>query len=129
MNYLIQELNYFPVTLGSLTLYLSGCQLSGSSTLKEAGTPDGSAVLAGYWKQGCRLKLKGKLSPQFTTEQIILHLTQNMLVQQNFVLGKLSFPDSMLCGYTLSEQQDTPELSLLFYCPASPILVQEASSA
>lgn len=125
MNYLIQELKNFPVTLGSLTLYLSGCQLSGSSTLKESGTADGSTVLTGYWKQGCRLKLKGKLSPNLTTEQIILQLTQTMLVRQNFILGSLSFPDSMLCGYTLSEQQDTPELSLLFYCPASPVPVQE----
>ncbi len=129
MNYLIQKLKNFPVTFGSLTLFLSGCQFSGSSTLKESGTADGTTVLSGYWKQGCRLKLKGKLPPETSPEQVILHLTENMLVPQDFVLGSLSFPDAMLCGYTLTEQQDTPELSLLFYCPSSPLPVQEENPA
>jgi len=125
MSYLIQNLKYFPVTLDTLTICLSDCQISGSSTLKETCAADGSTVLTGIWKQGSRIKLKGRLSPDISPEQVLLHLTQNMLVSQTFTLGSLSFSNARLCGYTLSEQQNTPELSLLFYCPQNPQLIQE----
>ncbi|MBR1527942.1 MAG: hypothetical protein IJ642_01420 [Oscillospiraceae bacterium] len=129
MSYLIQKRKYFPVTFDTLTIFLSDYQISGSSTLKESCTADGSAVLTAYWKQGSRLKLKGKLSPDLSPEQVLLHLLQNMLTPQTFTLGSLSFSNARLCGYTLAEQQDTPELSLLFYCPEAPSLIQEEPSA
>ncbi|MBE6875139.1 MAG: hypothetical protein E7496_00165 [Ruminococcus sp.] len=120
MSYIIQNLKQFPVTFGTLTLYLSGYQLSGSSTLRETGASDGSAVLAGYWPQGIRLKLKGKLPPDITPEQAVYALSQNLLAEQTLTLGTLSFQNARLCGYTVSDQQDTPELILLFYCPKNP---------
>lgn len=126
MSYILQELKCFPISLGGLTICLSGYQLSGSSTLKEAGAADGSVVLSGYWEQGIRLKLKGRLSPDHSPENVILALTQNMLIAQTCTIGKLSFQNAMLCGYTLSDQQDTPEIQLLFYCPENPILQEDA---
>ena len=125
MSYVIQNLKHFPVTFGTLTVYLSGYQLSGSSTLKETGASDGSAVLAGYWPHGSRLKLKGKLPPDITPEQVIYALSQNLLTAQNLVLGNLTFQNARLCGYTVSDQQDTPEILLLFYCPQTPSLTEE----
>ncbi|MBR1555903.1 MAG: hypothetical protein IJ644_11015 [Oscillospiraceae bacterium] len=128
MSYIIQNLKQFPVTFGTLTLYLSGYQLSGSSTLKETGASDGSSVLAGYWPQGIRLKLKGKLAPDVTPEQTVYALSQNLLSQRTLTLGTLSFQNARLCGYTVSDQQDTPELLLLFYCPENPTLIQGGNS-
>lgn len=127
MSYLIQQLKSFPVTLGELTIYLSGFQLSGSSTLRESGTADGSLVLSGCYEQGIRLKLKGKLSPDIPPEEVIQAFTQNMLIAQSLTLGKLIFQNAMLSGYTLTAQQDVPEIQLLFYCPEKP--VQEDSDA
>ncbi len=129
MSYIIQKSKRFPVTLGTLTIYLSGYQLSGSSTLKETGAADGALVLAGCWGQGMRLKLKGRISPDYSAEQIISALAENLLVKQNIALGTLTFQNAMLCGYTLAEQQDIPELSLLFYCPSNPVLPQEETAS
>ncbi len=126
MNYLIQNLKSFPLTFGNLTLCLSGYQLSETSALSESGAADGSSVLSGYWKKGCRLKLKGRLSPSYTPETVIFTLAQNMLTEQTLSLGSLSFSHALLCGYSVTEQQDTPELVLLFYCPESPS-IQEAT--
>ena len=120
MSYIIQNLKQFPVTFGTLTLYLSGYQLSETSAVREAGAADGTNVLAGFWKKGCRLKLKGKLAPSHTPETVISALAQNMLAEQTLSLGSLSFANAMLCGYSVTEQQDTPELILLFYCPKNP---------
>lgn len=128
MSYVIQNLKTFPIVLGNVTIYLSGCQFSASSTLKETGTADGSFVLAGYWKQGCRIKLTGKLPPDISPEQVIYQLTQIMHVKQTVTLGKLSYTNAMLCGYTLTEKQDVPELSVLFYCPENPTLIQGGNS-
>ena len=124
MSYLLQNLRQFPVHLGTITIYLSGCQISGTSTIKETGTSDGSLALAGCWPQGSRLKLKGKLPPDISPEKIIYYLTQIMLLKQTITLGKLSYPNAMLSGYPLSEQQDTPELTMLFYCPENPSLLE-----
>jgi hypothetical protein len=124
MNCIIQKLKDFPVTIGTVTLHLSGCQISGSSTLKESGTADGDFILSGYWKQGSRLKLKGRLSPADSPEQILIQLVTNLLQKRTLILGNLSFTNAMLCGYTLSEQQDIPEVSLLFYCPDTPTLIE-----
>lgn len=120
MSYIIQNLKQFPVTFGTLTLYLSEYQLSGNSTLTETGASDGSAVLAGYWLHGIRLKLKGKLPPDISPEQAVYTLSQNLLAEQTLTLGTLSFQNARLSGYTVSEQQDTPEILLLFYCPKKP---------
>jgi len=128
LSYVVQNLKAFPVILGNFTVCLSGCQLSASSTLKESGTADGSFVLSGYWKQGFRLKLTGKLPPDIPPEQVIFQLSQIMLVKQTVTLGKLSYTNAMLCGYTLSEKQDIPELSVLFYCPDAPALIEEVNS-
>ena len=124
MSYIIQNLKSFPVTIGTLTVYLSGCQISGSSTIKESGTADGSFVVSGYWQQGSRLKLKGKLAPSVAPEQVIIQIFQNMMQKRTLLLNTLSFTNAMLCGYTLSEQEDTPELTLLFYCPDTPTLIE-----
>ena len=129
MSYVVQNLKTFPVILGNITIYLSGCQLSASSTLKEAGTADGSCVLTGYWPQGCRIKLNGRLTPDVQPETVIYQLTQMMLLKQTVTLGKLSYTNAMLCGYTLSEKQDVPELSILFYCPDNPVLIQEVNAS
>lgn len=128
MSYVIQKLKEFPVQFGSLILFLSGYQLSGNSTIRENGTPDGKTVLSGYWGHGIRLKLKGRISPDQSIEKIILALSQNLLKEQNFILDKLSFQNAMLCNYTLTDEQDTPEISLLFYCPENPVIQEEISS-
>ena len=127
MSYLIQKLKGFPITFGTLTLSLSGYQLSETSAIREAGAADGATVLAGFWKKGCRLKLKGKLAPSHTSETVISTLAQNMLAEQTLSLGSLSFTHAMLCGYSVTEQQDTPELILLFYCPESPTVQEESA--
>lgn len=128
MSYVVQNVKAFPVILGNVTIYLSSCQFSASSTLKEAGTADGSFVLAGYWKQGCRIKLNGKLTPDIQPEQAMFLLTNMMHVKQTVTLGKLSYTNAMLCGYTLTEKQDIPELSIIFYCPDNPTFIQGGST-
>ena len=81
-------------------------------------------MVSGYWQQGSRLKLKGKLAPSVAPEQVIIQIFQNMMQKRTLLLNTLSFTNAMLCGYTLSEQEDTPELTLLFYCPDTPTLIE-----
>ena len=128
MSLILQTLKNFPVTIGNLTLYLSGFQMTENSALSESGTADGSTVLSGYWPKGIRLTLKGRIAPAFSAEEILYTLSQNMLTEQILNIRNLQFQKAMLCGYTLSENQDTPELSLIFYSSAKPLLLLEESA-
>lgn len=124
MSFLIQHLKNFPVQIGDILIYLSGYQISQSSSLKESGTTDGENLLTACWETGIRLKLKGRIAPNKTPEQVIYALTQAMLTSQNLVLQNLRFPDAMLCGYTVADNQETPEISVLFYINQKPVPVQ-----
>lgn len=125
MSFVIQNLKKFPVQIGELIINLSGYQISESSSLKESGTADGSNILTGCWEKGMRLKLDGKIAPDKTPEQVIYALSQAMLVSQEFAIRDLVFYDAMLCGYTVKENQETPEISLLFYTNKKPVLMQD----
>ena len=126
-NYLLQEMKSFPVSFGELELFLSGFQLSGSASLKETGAANGETILSGFWKKGTRLKLTGNLPPDLQTEKLIQALNNYMLEKTNFTLGKLTFPNAMLCSYLLTDGQDIPEIQLIFYCPEKPVLLEEVS--
>ena len=128
MNYLIHQLKQFPVTFGNLTVYLSGYQLSETSTVQEAGTSAGNPVLSACWNHGSRLKLTGKISSQQSVSSLIAVLSQNMLTRQTLTLENLQFVNAMLCSYSVTEQQETPEVILLFYCPESPVIPEETES-
>ena len=125
MSFVIQNLKKFPVQIGDLVIYLSGYQISQSSSLKESGTADGSNVLTACWEMGTRIKLKGKIAPDKTPEQVIYALSQAMLVSQNVAIRNLLFQDAMLCGYTVLENQEMPEISFIFYTNQKPILMQD----
>ncbi|MDE6657188.1 MAG: hypothetical protein K2J88_01220 [Oscillospiraceae bacterium] len=127
MSFVMQNLKKFPVQIGDLLIDLSGYQISQSSSLKESGTTDGSNLLTACWEMGIRIKLKGKIVPSQTPEQVIYALSQAMLISQNFAIRDLLFSNAMLCGYTITENQEIPEISLLFYTNQKPVLMQDDS--
>jgi len=126
MNLVLQSLRSFPVTIGELTLYLSEYQISETATLKESGTAGGGLVLSGCWPKGSRISLKGKLSPSLSPQTVIYTLSQALLTEQILLIQNLKFQNAMLCDYTVTENQDTPEIALLFFSAQKPLLILES---
>lgn len=122
MSFQLRNPDYFPIQIGELLIYLSDYQISESSSLKESGTADGNVILTSCFEMGIRLKLKGKLAPAHTPEQVISTLSGNMLCSQDLYIRDLIYPDAMLCGFTVSENSEMPDISLIFYCHQKPVL-------
>ncbi len=123
MSFILQNLKSFPVAIGQMLLYCSSYQITETSHLQESGTASGGNVLAGAWPKGIRITLKGRLT--ISPEQVIYTLSQAMLTEQILSLTEIKFEHAMLCSYTISDQQEIPEMTLVFYSHEKPVLIPQ----
>lgn len=127
MSFQLCDPVFFPIQIGDFIIYLSEYQITQSSSLKESGSADGNVVLTSCVSLGSRLKLKGKLAPTLPPDQVITALSGKMLCAENLKIRNLTFPDAMLCSFTVGENSELPDISLVFYCNQKPVLPAEES--
>lgn len=111
-----------PVTVGDVTLYLSGWKCTGAAVIREQCTADGTAgVTAGYPK-GTRLSMEGKLPPAADAAAVTAALAKRLHdgTRENITVGGLCFADARLCGYTVQAGRGAADVTLLFYAPDAP---------
>ncbi|MDE5768488.1 MAG: hypothetical protein K2H82_03805 [Oscillospiraceae bacterium] len=127
MSFQLCDPVFFPVQIGDFVIYLSEYQITQSSSLKESGSVDGNVILTSCVSLGSRLKLKGKLAPMLSPDQVIATLSGRMLHPENLQIRNLTFPGAMLCSFTVGENSEMPDISLVFYCNQKPVLPTEES--
>lgn len=127
MSLYFYESRCYPVTIGAVTLYLTGCRLAQSRTLKEAGTADGDGVLTASYPGGMRLTLSGSLSPETDTDAAAAALAEALLsgAALTVTVGGLAFPEARLAGYVLEQGLKEPAAELTFYTRSVPVPVEE----
>lgn len=111
-----------PVTVGDVTLYLSGWKCTGAAVIREQCTADGTAgVTAGYPK-GTRLSMEGKLPSAADAAAVTAALAKRLHdgTTENITVGGLCFADARLCGYTVQAGRGAADVTLLFYAPDAP---------
>lgn len=122
MSFQLCDPAFFPVQIGDFVMYLSEYQITQSSSLKEAGSADGNPILTACVSLGSRLKLKGKLAPSLPAEQVITALSDRMLCPDDLQIRNVTFPGAMLCSFTVGENSELPDISIVFYCNQKPVL-------
>lgn len=111
-----------PVTVGDVTLYLSGWKCTGAAVIREQCTADGTAgVTAGYPK-GTRLSMEGKLPPAADAAAVTAALAKRLHdgTMETITVGGLCFADARLCGYTVQAGRGAADVTLLFYAADAP---------
>ena len=117
MNVHVKQLQNFRVLVGNVILYMSEYKIVSGCTLSEQGTASGAGTVTACFPKESRITLKGKLPPSVDMMYLAreLDVVLHSGVTRALLLGGLSFYGARLIGYTFSEGEDFPELTLLFY--------------
>ena len=121
MSISIQQVKSFPVTIGTITLYLSAYQISGGCQFREQGTADGSTAIASLWSKGSQISLQGRLMGNPENAIVSLDALARSRVGIPLQIGAVSCTNAKLIQYSVEENQTAIEISVTFYSP-SPLV-------
>ncbi|HAJ96624.1 MAG TPA: hypothetical protein DCO72_02660 [Ruminococcus sp.] len=127
MSVTIQQVNSFPVTIGTITLYLSAYQVSGGCQLREQGTADGTSAVASFWSKGAQISLSGQLAQNPENAILALDALARSHVGISFQIGDVSCQNAVLVQYSVQNDSDAISVSLTFYCPSALVPVVSSS--
>ncbi len=126
---LTQPVKGYPVTVGGITLYLSGYKTVGACLIREQGTADGITEIAALYPKGTRLTMEGTLPPQEDAAAVTAALAQRLQdgTQEMVTVQGLVYAAARLCGYTVAEGQEAARVTLQFYTAQMPVLAEGAA--
>ncbi|MBR3630984.1 MAG: hypothetical protein IKN55_11025 [Oscillospiraceae bacterium] len=116
MSMSLCNMKQYNVILGDFVLHLTEYRLTGSCSVREQGTAQGTGTVIECWPKGTRLVLKGKLSDATDpaeTAAVLDHVLRSGLTR-GVRLGRLLYTNARLVGYGLGEGNGVPEVSLVF---------------
>lgn len=123
---ILQPPKGFPVTVGGIALYLSSYKIVGVCVLREQCTADNLAGVTASYPKGTRLTMQGRLAPSEDPSAVTAALAQRLAdgTLEDVRVKGLVLAQARLCGYTVTEGQNVPEVTLLFYTAQTPALAE-----
>ncbi len=120
----------FPVSFGTVELYLQSYEIKGACALTERVTADNLPALTASYPKGTRLTMRGTLSPLQDAGEVIVLLAEYLqdAVQQDVNFGTLTFKGARLCNYQAKEEDGAVRVMVQFYCEQVPQM-QEGAEA
>lgn len=124
---ILQPMQCCPVEIGGVKLYLSGWKTTGVRMLKEQCTFGNAAAVTASYSKGTRLTMEGRISPKQDAALVTAALAKRLYdgTQEDVQVQGLVFPASQLCAYTLTQKDNTAELTLQFCTSEVPVMAQE----
>ncbi|MBQ8926771.1 MAG: hypothetical protein IJ055_00665 [Oscillospiraceae bacterium] len=114
MSLTIHPVTSYSVTIGQLTLHLSGLQITGNLEEKTTGTVTGETVRTAQYKRLHHITLRGALSPETGGPQTAAALIGALGNPHLLNVAGLRFRSAVLCSFSVQMGQLSPEAVLVF---------------